>query len=441
MNWNAIHLQEARREYGAPPCYPSHMDGIIEEAKLSTEADLLHKNRRNGHMLLNLVESLQEEEDKLHETMAPHLKRLYEGKRFLLLKRLLHMAADAHPTLATVRGLVVNIVSKLVSGFPTIGNIEPTGFWTALTADKIQAQLQREQEALSRNKKPPTKHWASEQDILEMDKQMQDMVASGRWLHISQDDLTSAGASIAFPVHKYDKIRRCIDFRHQSDLMTTSERMRLHGSRVAMHVATRCISGKRKPPHLFRFKNDIQAEITQERDLLKIVEENEAARAQSDNVFDADPYENWHGDSYSFIPVSQKRDLEQFYYQCGVKNPLANAIWFPIPFTSTPSRRTKRKWNLVASACSLFGSLSSVHDCVAVSESLMAVINLVFSVRSGDLLYRRHPLFFSASISGLGWCSDRPGSRLARMGAVALQARAPFTNAKDVSCLGYRLYD
>eukprot|EP00392_Amoebophrya_sp_AT5.2_P018487 g19040.t1 len=95
---------------------------------------------------------------------------------------------------------------------------------------------------------------------------------------------------------------------------------------------------------------------------------------------------------FAFLPVSFRRDMKQFYYQCGVADPASNAIWCQrpaskMPFGSVTSpllgpapkvRRTEKlpsKWSLVFSDCSVFGARTSIHECCGVSECLALILN------------------------------------------------------------------
>eukprot|EP00392_Amoebophrya_sp_AT5.2_P019576 g20480.t1 len=227
------------------------------------------------------------------------------------------------------------------------------------------------------------------------------------------------------------KVRTCIDYRAQNNTLVVEEKMRLLNARAAMCAVRRFMTplkGMRQPDY-FQFRQTINSDVMDEKLIRgqisqhkEIAEEShEAASASNIHEKAVETREMQQqlsisdDESYVFNPYHSKDDLEQFYYQSGSFDPAENAAWMPVPYSvSHPSPQDKplgppdvnatpaaastearqqpapqlrdpaaapqkkmpfgaaaprhRSWQLILSLVALFGSLSSVHECVAVSE-------------------------------------------------------------------------
>eukprot|EP00392_Amoebophrya_sp_AT5.2_P002923 g2928.t1 len=408
------------REYGVGPFYPDYIGDAIQFAKTRDAATLNAKNREVAALLARLAKETEQQNKSVHAHLKPHLKRVYEGKNFPLMRKLLEMSLDRTPSLQPERGNVLSIVTKLIQGFKQTGDLQPSGFWKRLPLAQV---LAKKKEALSarpeRTRQPPTgPHWASEDLIENMWAQRDKRLAQGIWHEAPQSSVGRIGAAKAFPVVKNEKIRV-----YATKEMEIRDSIRIHDDLL------------KKATDVGLYSNP---------------------RPLGAGGWGRDPnFEHDDGSEYGFNPQMAKDDMEAFYYQSGVQEPALNAVWFPVPFSvSRPriddsplpppateasssyrdpppplpmdllarSRDDKfpcpprmpfgtaysemrsglggaaqakakgkgkgprprdpvvdgqgraRRWQLVLSDVALFGSLSSVYDCVTVSESLQLIV-------------------------------------------------------------------
>eukprot|EP00392_Amoebophrya_sp_AT5.2_P001662 g1664.t1 len=384
---------------------------------------LIAKSREVSALLLRLAEETKLQNESVHAHLKPHLKRVYVGKNFPLLRKLLEMSIDRTPSLQSERGNILTIVTKLIQGFKQTGDLQPSGFWKRLPMMQI---LEKKREALrarpERTRQPPTgPHWASEELTENMWAQRDKRIAQGIWTEAPHDQVGRIGAAKAFPVCKNDKIR-----------VYTTKEMEIRDS-IRIH------------DELLQRAHNI--------DLFGVPTPLGPKGWGQEPDFECDD-----GSEYGFNPQMAVDDMEALYYQSGVQDPSLNAIWFPVPFSvshprhddrplpppateqssssrdPTPplpmdllarsrddkfprpqlafgttysdqafaaglagvaqpkaakgkgkkpkapvvdSKGRTRKWQLVLSDVALFGSLSSVYDCVTVSEALQLIVSKV----------------------------------------------------------------
>eukprot|EP00392_Amoebophrya_sp_AT5.2_P001216 g1218.t1 len=148
-----------------------------------------------------------------------------------------------------------------------------------------------------------------------------------------------------------------------------------------------CLSKSGALPCFFQSRQDVKADIDVERELReKILEDFEALKRSRDLADLPDEDDPDYETCFAFLPFSQKRDLIRFYYQSGARDPKMSGIFFAKPFSKCaeqpdaadppPKRRKKtREWILVFSTVAVFGSRTSIYECVHVSEALMAILN------------------------------------------------------------------
>eukprot|EP00392_Amoebophrya_sp_AT5.2_P009704 g9732.t1 len=434
------------REYGVGPLYPDYIADAIQFAKTRSATTLNAKSREVTALLARLAKETEEQNKSVHAHLKPHLKRVYEGKNFPLMRKLLEMSLDRTPSLQPERGNVLAKKREALSARP------------------------------ERTRQPPTgPHWASEDLIENMWAQRDKRLAQGIWHEAPHSSVGRIGAAKAFPVVKNEKIRVCIDCRPQNQLLHAAEKMRLLNARAALQILQRCQAVKDGNPDCFQYKQHVKADATKEmeiRDSIGIHDELLKKATDIDLYSNPRPlgaggwgrepnFEHDDGSEYGFNPQMAKDDMEAFYYQSGVQEPALNAIWFPVPFSvsrpriddsplpppateaSSSSRdpppplpmdllarsrddkfprppkmpfgtaysgmhsglagaaqaKTKgggkgprprepvvheggrtRRWQLVLSDVALFGSLSSVYDCVTVSESLQLIVAKILVV-------------------------------------------------------------
>eukprot|EP00392_Amoebophrya_sp_AT5.2_P002528 g2533.t1 len=332
-------LEEDRtRHYGFGPLCPSFISSTIDFTKSSTKKHILQNRKEVAQRVISLMESTEAEEKALHANLKPHLRNLYSGKRLALFRELLRIAVESDPETASKKEMTTSMRDKLVEGFSMDGELSPTGFWKKLSEAKLQ-EMRAEMEATNteRSRTPPDRaHWASEEDLEELWRQREEMAASGRW----------------------------------------------HDGNVS---------------EIGRFKSDIKSDIEQEKVLRSYLEESDRVLHESAKIASAEAEPDPDSETeFAFAPTSQKRDMRQFYYQCGVADPCSNAIWFqkPMAFGSRhsvtgeeagPAKRrkvekSKPEWVLTFSDCSVFGARTSIHECCGVSECLMLILNKAINI-------------------------------------------------------------
>ncbi|CAD7953903.1 unnamed protein product, partial [Amoebophrya sp. A120] len=422
---------DKHRSFGLRDVVPSYMDSLIAFLKTSSCESLEYKSKRVAALLMRIVEETEGEEIEIHEKLADHLKKVYEGKRFAYLRRLLSLAVDeAGGAYKARKAQIMGIIQKLTLGFRQDAVLPASGFWMPLPSDKIKEsakvmQLQKElNQGTSETCCPTRNHWATDAEIVELHKQMLKQVGLGRWRVVPNDTKLPMGASLAFPVKQPteddpNRARCCIDFRSQNRSIVPVERMRLNGARCTMAIIQRCMSSRRNDPVRFQSKKDLLADMDEERRLRAIIENNNLHQNKSQRIFaqpddnsdrlyfqSSDNKEDEEGsepeDGFCFRPYGAKRDLRSFYYQCGTREEIKNAVFFPVPQTEPEKPETPRKrgrngkpvrprhaWALILSAVQLFGSLSSVYECVSVSETLQIIccclLRVLVSIYIDDL--------------------------------------------------------
>eukprot|EP00392_Amoebophrya_sp_AT5.2_P006094 g6104.t1 len=381
---------KAKRVYGAGPLLPAWIRSAIDFQKTSSEEDTFLKSKRMAKQLVRLRHRFLQQETQDHNAFPPHLEKLYVGKNFRFLHELASEALSEYPELARRREDVLSIIQKMKEGLISSGEIRPRGFWEPRRQEEADQQLREAQAARSKaSRGPPAEHWCSESDIIDMWKQTQKHIAAGRWSIVGHSNGRSVQLGgphpITFPVHQGGKIRMCVDFRKKSEQVTSREKMRLLGVRSTVEALCRLMSEKAEQASLFQFKDDVKAQVEEEkldREQLRSlatkrrvemiaadVRNMEASWAVSQQPAVAATAE---GVEYAFVPASAKRDLSGYYYQFGVRDPKDNRLWVPVPRTVEGGPR--RVWALIESTCSLFGALVSVYDCVHASELIMLVI-------------------------------------------------------------------
>eukprot|EP00392_Amoebophrya_sp_AT5.2_P015711 g15927.t1 len=312
------------REYGVGPLYPDYIGDAITFAKTRSAQTLAAKSREVAALLLRLSEETKPQNESVRAHLKPHLKRVYAGKNFPLLRKLLEMSIDRTPSLQSERGNILTIVTKLIQGFKQTGDLQPSGFWKRLPMSQI---LEKKREALSarpeRTRQPPTgPHWASEDLIENMWAQRDKRITQGIWHEAAHDAIGRIGAAKAFPVCKNGKTRVFKDGN----------------------------------PDWFQYKQHIRADTTKEMEIRDSIRIRDELLQRSHSVelfgtpqplgpkgwgqepdFDCDD-----GSEYGFNPQMAKDDMEALYYQSGVQDPSLNAIWFPVPFSVSHPRDDDR---------------------------------------------------------------------------------------------------
>ena len=392
-------LEEDRvREYGFGPLYPSFISSTIDFTKGSSKKQIIQNRKEVVQRVIALMEKTEAEEQALHQKLKPHLQNLYKGKRLVLFRELLRIAVESDPETAAKKDVIMAMCDKLVEGFSMDGELAPTGFWKKVSEKKL-AEMRAEMEATNTERSrtaPDRAHWASEEDLQELWRQREAMLASGRWHEGDVSQIGRVGGAVAFPVHQGGKVRVCIDLRSQNTQVLVHEVIRLLNARATAQIIGKLMANNYRQPQFFQFKSDIQADIEQEKVLRAYLEENDRVIAESAKTASLDPEPDPDSETeFAFTPVSQKRDMRQFYYQCGVADPRSNAIWFQKPTfgkrhsttadelgISAPKRRKidKPEWVLTFSDCSVFGARTSIHECCGVSECLMLILNKAINI-------------------------------------------------------------
>ncbi|CAD7951670.1 unnamed protein product [Amoebophrya sp. A25] len=401
----ALEADRGGRTYGCMSAVPEYFDIPIDFNKSASVEEILYKNQNIGNMLVRIHSSLRRQETEFHKALLPHIAFVYKNKSILFFEAILERAASAHKSLWARKSEIMSIIDKMTHGIRQDNDIRPSGFWGPVCAEEVAKRRKRAEEATTKiqsaSKLPERDHWADESLVEEMWQQMSDLVDSGRWTKAPLNSSLPLGGSKAFPVVQGGKARVCVDFRFQNTFMVALERMRLLGARATTQISSRLMSSKSRPLGFWQFKQDIAADISQEKLLRASMEVHTATSREvdPDSVPDGSN-DGIHADSYAFRPLSAKKDLRQFYYQLATAEPNKNAVFFPIPWAVEDSekedksssrgkpkspdapqslKRPKRdrKWVVILSWVQLFGSLASVHDCVHVSECIMCILNLV----------------------------------------------------------------
>eukprot|EP00392_Amoebophrya_sp_AT5.2_P001153 g1155.t1 len=348
----------------------------IDFQKRHAEKEIAKKNKRLAKMLVQRRHSLLDLEKKDRESFPCHLRKLYEGKNFRLIHELAADALEGFPELQERRADVLSIVDKMREGFISRGEIRPCGFWAPRRQEEIDEQVCAARIAAQRAPSgPPAEHWCSEEDIENMWAQTQKHLAAGRWSTVGYTDdpgLQPGGSHpVTFPVHQSGKVRMCVDFRKKSEQVISREKMRLLGVRATVEALCRLMSDKANQASLFQFKDDIKAQVAEEKldriQLQSLAKEQRKAMVARDV---ANMQQSWDvaqqpaveakrdGAEFAFVPWSAKRDL--------------SGLWVPVPKSVRPG--ATRVWTLVESTCALFGAIVSVYDCVHASELIMLVL-------------------------------------------------------------------
>eukprot|EP00392_Amoebophrya_sp_AT5.2_P018710 g19316.t1 len=407
----SAHVQADRlREYGVIDPLPPYVRASISFQKENSASSLIDKNRRNARWLLKFAEKTKEANEAVMKSLKPHPQAVYQGKNFVLRVRF-----------------------RNTGKIDPCGFWKRLPYDKIEAKKKLAASTQLEQF----RKHPAHEHWAEEPLIETMWRQKEAMAAKGLWREAKPDEVGCLGASKAFPVVQGNppKVRTCIDYRAQNNTLVVEEKMRLLNARAAMHAIQKFLSPLRQnklPPDVFQFRQTINADVMSEKlireqiSIHKEISAISAENASSRNVHEQacetrelqERMSISDDESFVFNPYHSKDDLEQFYYQSGSFDPKENAVWMPVPYSvsdpapsdnpigppdvnatpassssSAPPQATaqprdpvpaprpqqqgqprKRSWQLILSLVALFGSLSSVHECVAVSECLQAII-------------------------------------------------------------------
>eukprot|EP00392_Amoebophrya_sp_AT5.2_P018761 g19384.t1 len=334
-----------------------------------------------------LHSDLAVEEALEHTTCKPHCKEVYKSKNFLWMERLAKWALELCPDIKHRKAEALSFFDKVKAGLVTEGEITPSGFWRFLPEADTLAKISAAQaEAKTRPAQKPREHWASEDQIKEMWRQTEGMIAKGLWERV---DISTAPkpirASKCFPVEQ-GKTRLCVDYRRQSLLLYNSEKMRMLGTRACQEIICRLLSPYAKQPALRQFKSDTKADVAAERanrERTKAAAVGEVTervkadldflRAMPDYKADRRDHTLTSEDSFGFVPYSSTKDMSGYYYQYCVDSPEKNLLWMPLP--RKPGCNKPRSWMLLKSKVALFGSLSSVCECVHGSELIQLISN------------------------------------------------------------------
>eukprot|EP00392_Amoebophrya_sp_AT5.2_P011290 g11365.t1 len=149
---------------------------------------------------------------------------------------------------------------------------------------------------------PTRDHWATDDELAECWKQMKQMVEDGLWF---VGDVAEIGVNGA----------------------------------TACEIMLACLSKTGHSPHFMQNRQDVAHDVDHERALREKISQDFdmmfRARDLSQLPDEDDPDEET---TFSFLPVSQKRDLVRFYYQCGSKDPKLSGIFFAKPFSLSHPR-------------------------------------------------------------------------------------------------------
>lgn len=388
-----------RRQYGAGSVLPTCIINSIEYNKTHDSETIIRKSQTIAKRLLAIHSRLQDAEAAEHATFKPHLQKLYKNKSFLFMEELTREAVDACPELADRKDQVLSLFRKLKEGLPTRGEISPSGFWRLLPAEGVEdAKAEAVVAARKPDRKPPQSHWATDADVEEMNRQTEKMLTTGAWTEIPRSDWQPReAAATVFPVHQHNKVRMCCDLRSNNLTLFNYEKMRLLGVRATIEVIGRCMSPFKNQPALRAYKSDLKEDFEAERRLraasVAAAEEQVLADVEADFRFASSTIlpegergevvgGQANGDRYGFLPFGGKKDMSAYYYQYGIDNPVRNRLWVP---GSKTGKRTRdgaaiRNWRLIQSAVALFGSLSSIYDCVHGSEVIQLIVNQILQV-------------------------------------------------------------
>eukprot|EP00392_Amoebophrya_sp_AT5.2_P006133 g6143.t1 len=334
----------------------------------------------------------------MQSKMSDDVRFVYKDKQWAFFLSVLETACLRAGFSDAKTAKVMNLRSELVTGFHTDRDVSPTGFWDEWD-EIITSEQAAEDEAARKLRcdnffrsagKVPRDTWADPEEIKEMQRQKDAMVASKKWVAVQE---TKSPPAVCFPVRQKSKIRLCIDLRQHNACIKVREKMRLLGSRATAEIITRLASDKATPVTLFQCKRDVTADIAAERDLVKNLASAAAASAENARDFGSSPAEDVcgkHGDpdfAASFIPVNETKDAEGYYYNFAVAAKELNSFLVPrltadeaeaFERGRTPRKvEVVRQWDKIESLVTVFGSLISVYKDVGVSEGLMLCLVVV----------------------------------------------------------------
>eukprot|EP00392_Amoebophrya_sp_AT5.2_P016496 g16762.t1 len=337
-------LVDFQRSYGAGSVLPDCVCHALEFNKENCSPSILYKNKFKAKLLMRLHEDLAVAEAIEHLSFPKHCQEVYQSKNFLWLERLTKWAIEPCADIRHRKEDVLSFFNKVKKGLVTSGEIKPSGFWRLLPeADFLAKILVAEEEAAKKPSRRPEDHWASEDQIKEMNRQTEALLAKGLWEVV---DISTAAkpirASKCFPVEQ-GKTRLCVDYRRQSLLLYNSEKMRMLGTRASQEITGRLMSCYREQPALRQFKSDVKADVAaekanRERTRAAAVEEvRERVRADLDFIKAMPNYRRDRRDhtltgeeDYGFVPFSSTKDMSGYYYQYCVDNPGQNLLWMPM---------------------------------------------------------------------------------------------------------------
>eukprot|EP00392_Amoebophrya_sp_AT5.2_P012155 g12250.t1 len=338
-------LIDFRRSYGAGSVLPDCVNLAIDFNKENSCESIIYKNKLKAKLMLRLRADLAVEEALEHLSLPSHCREVYHNKNFLWMERLTKWALEPCLDIKDRKEEVLSFFGKMKKGLVTTGEIKPSGFWRLLPeADFLLKILEAEREAEKKPSRRPEDHWASEEQIKEMNRQTEIMLAKGLWEAV---DISTAPkpikASKCFPVEQ-GRARLCVDYRRQNLLLYNSEKMRMLGTRACQEITGRLMSHYKHQPALKQFKSDLRADVAAERAnrdrtrAAAVAEVKERARVDLDFIkampsYRADRRDHTltGDDPYGFVPFSSTKDMSGYYYQYCVDNPSQNLLWMPLP--------------------------------------------------------------------------------------------------------------
>eukprot|EP00392_Amoebophrya_sp_AT5.2_P019167 g19906.t1 len=338
----------------------------------------------------------QRENERMKSLMSPDVRSIYQNKQWAFLLHLLERACRAANFTGKIRDRVMGLRQKFISGLHTDRDVPPSGFWAEVFDAEAEAadsegdavRKLRAAEFFRSSRKLPADTWAQPADIQEMQRQKDIMVAKGLWVPVEK---TTSPVAVCFPVKQNQKVRLCIDMRKHNQCIRVRERMRLLGARATLEIASRLASSQETPATLFQSRRDVTADIANERDFVQNVLQAKDATvglasgrgpATAEDVARADGAD-LAGSEYAFVPASDTKDVEAYYYNFAAADRSKNALAVPCLTAEekaefdagrTPVKKdVVRRWDRIESLVTVFGHLVSVFEDVGVSEALMLV--------------------------------------------------------------------
>ena len=389
------------QSYGVHSQYPNYFEETIRWNKRTSAQETKLKFADTAKQLIFVEGTFKSDNELFIQTLPEHGRKIFQtNKRNVLMEKWMLQGAlsVAPPEIKSRADEISAVLDRAGEGF-SVGSpdgpveIPTSGFWNLKEAD----DLKKEMAAAGKTKLktgaaariPPEGVWFDEKDQETLwDKVYGKEIRRGLWVQIRAEEITFECAMV-FPVIQglEQKLRPCVDFRKKNIWMVAQEFMRLVGVRGSREIQFRCLSSHGRSPMTFFGRRDTKIDVSKEkslRDALRNGEEQARASAQAvqQKESNSDKYgpgaEADKDTAFAFVPNFFCIDLEAWYYQAFCKNPELNCMWIPVPKSRLHQAKFPVKcpksgqhFQAIKSYVLVFGSLVSVHECVACSEVLM----------------------------------------------------------------------